>query len=148
LMNMSGTLEGNLHYGAVQYALGQPPVDISPLKIFANMLWGSAILLITLVMAFGLSIQNLWIRRAAPWQTGTLRRGIAVVLPSLTLAGFAHSLWFQVPRSFGINFAGASLFYPDLGALMLAQIVLAVAWTAARTALLLQRLKNQKIHAQ
>ena len=141
LMNVSGTHEGSLHHGAVRYALGLPPVDISPAALFVNLLWGSMVFAIILALAASLSIWRLLKTASKPWVRSRPLRWAILVAPSLLLVSFAFALWFYVPRSFGVNFAASSLFFPDLGALQLIQIAIAVIWAAARTILLLRRMQ-------
>lgn len=139
LMNTSGTLEGNLHYGAVRYALGLPPVDISPAELFEKLLWGSLIVTIFLIVGFIFSTYRLRKNAGKPWYRSKPLRWALMVIPSLCLAAFAFALWFYVPRSFGVNFAAASRFYPDLGLLQLIQIVIAIVWASTRIGFLARR---------
>ena len=139
LMNTSGTLEGNLHYGAVRYALGLPPVDIAPAPFFQKLLWGSLGFTVFLLAMSVLSILRLRKNVAKLWSPSKPLRWALIVIPSLCLIAFAFTLWFYVPRLFGVNFAASSLFYPDFGALQLAQILIALAWAGLRTVFLLRR---------
>lgn len=139
LMNTSGALEGSLHYGAARYALGLPPVDISPAELFEKLLWGSLIFTIILMLGLALSVHRLRKNASKPWIRSIPVRWALMIIPSLCLAAFAFALWFYVPRSFGVNFAAASLFYPDLGLLQLAQIVIAVVWASIRIGYLVRR---------
>ena len=74
-----------------------------------------------------------------PWLLSRALRWAFIILPTLLLVVFAGVLWFYVPRSFGVNFAASSLFYPDLGALQLVQIIIALVWASVRTVLLARR---------
>lgn len=139
LTNTSGILEGNLHYGAVRNALGLPLVDISPPQLFENLLWGSLIATIFLTLGLVFSTFRLRKNAAKPWYRSKPLRWILILIPSLCLAVFAFALWFYMPRSFGVNFAAASLFYPDLGLLQLVQIVIAIAWAITRIGFLARR---------
>jgi len=141
LMNMSGTHEGNLHYGTMRYILGLPPVDISPTALFVNLLWGSLLLTIFLALAASLSVWRLRRTVNKPWMRSEFLRWTLISLPSLSLVAFAFTLWFYVPRSFGVNFSASILFFPDLGALQLALIVIALVWASVRTIFLLRRMR-------
>ena len=139
LMNVSGTYEGSLHHGAVRYALGLPPVDISPAQLFVKLLWGSLIFAIVFALAAVFSIWRLRKMVDKPWVRSKALRLALIILPSLSLIAFAFALWFYVPRSFGVNFAASTLFFPDIGVLQLAQIGIALIWAGTRTILLIQR---------
>jgi CubicO group peptidase (beta-lactamase class C family) len=141
LMNMSGTLEGNLHYGSVRYALGLPGTDISPQPIFESMLWGSMALLIILIIAGFLSLMRLRKMMSKPWDSAIWVKGIILAIPSLCLISYAFALWYYVPRSFGVDFSAASLFYPDLGLLLILQIAVALIWAFLRSIFLIKRVR-------
>jgi len=142
LMNMSGTLDGNLHYGTMQYALGLSPADISPSKIFEYMLWGSIASLLFLAVACFFSISRLRKNVSNPWHSSVLVKWAVIAVPSLCLVTFAFTLLFYVPRSFGVDFSAASLFFPDLGVLLFAQAAIAAVWASARTILLIRRFNS------
>ena len=139
LKNMSGTLDGNLHLGAIRYALGLPSIDISPSDFFEKLLWGSLVVTVCLALACFFSLRRLMKNAGKPWWKSTPLRWGLIILPSTVLGIFAFALWFYVPLSFGVNFAAASLFNPDLGALLLSQVFIALTWASARTVLLIRR---------
>lgn len=139
LMNVSGTLEGNLSYGTMRYALGLPPTSIAPYELFVRLLWGSLGLMIILAIACGFSIRKLRRNASKPWVRSRPLRLALISLPSLALLGFAFAQWFYVPRSFGVNFSASSLFYPDLGVLSLGMAAIAIFWASVRTVLLIRR---------
>jgi len=139
LMNVSGTLEGNLSYGTMRYALGLSPTSIAPHELFVRLLWGSFGLMVLLAIACGFSIRRLRRNMAKPWVRSKPVRWTLIGLPSFALLGFAFALWFYVPRSFGVNFSASSLFYPDLGILSLGMITIALVWAIIRTLFLVRR---------
>ncbi len=139
LMNMSGTLDGNLHYGTVRYALGLPGTDISTSQIFVYLLWGSALTLVLLAAACTFSLRKFRRAESEPANRSSLVKWASILLPALCLIGYAFTLWFYVPRSFGVDFSAASLFFPDLGLLMALQIFVAVVWAVVRSILLVRR---------
>lgn len=139
LTNMSGTLQGNLPDGTMRYALGLPATSISPSGLFAGLLWGSLGLMVTLAIACVLSILRLRKNASKRWNRSKPVRWAIILVPTLSLIAFAFTMLFYVPRSFGVNFSAASLFNPDLGALLLALAAIAVVWAGARTMLLARR---------
>jgi len=139
LMNMSGTLDGNLHYGTVRYALGLPGTDISTSQIFVYLLWGSALILAALTASCIYSISKLRRAMAGSADRSPVVKWASILMPGLCLIGYAFTLWFYVPRSFGVDFSAASLFFPDLGLLLALQIFVAVIWAGMRGILLARR---------
>ncbi|MEE9330587.1 MAG: serine hydrolase domain-containing protein [Parvularculaceae bacterium] len=142
IKNMSGTLDGNLHLGAVRYALGMPSIDISPSDFFEKLLWGTLVLTVFLALACFFSLRRLIKNAYKPWWNSKPLRWGLIIFPSAVLVAFAFALWFYVPRTFGVNFASASLFNPDLGALLLAQVFIALTWASARTVFLVRRCRT------
>jgi len=139
LMNMSGTHEGSLHIGTVGYALGLPAVDISASPLFVYIFKISIIVTIALALMAIFSIRRLRQNADKAWVSSPLLRWALIIFPSFLLICFATGLWFFVPRSFNVNFSAASLFYPDLGILMLVQIIIALSWAITRVVLLIKR---------
>lgn len=139
LMNMSGTLEGNLPEATMRYALGLRSVSIAPSGLFRTILWGSLTLLVLMVIACVFSISRIRKNSSKPWRRSKLVKWTCISIPSLSLIAFAFTMVFYVPRSFGVDFAAASLFNPDLGVLLFALAAVAIFWAAARTVLLIWR---------
>ena len=139
LMNASGTLGGNLPDGTIRYALGLPPISIAPSGVFVMLLWGSLASMLGLMIACVFSIFRLHKNASKPWDRSKPAKWAFIILPSLGFIAFAFSMLFYVPRSFGVNFAAASLFNPDLGLLLFSMAAIATVWAGIRTERLIRR---------
>ena len=135
LTNMSGSLEGNLVGGTVNYALGLPAEAIAPAGVNRLRLWGTFGLTILLLLGSGLSIRSLITRRAPTFRRPVVTRMTWAIGPSLALIGLSYFLITIVPSFSGVNLTAVYMFYPDVAVLLLLSSLTAGLWSVLRIAL-------------
>tara|TARA_R110002124_G_scaffold230870_1_gene396082 strand:- start:359 stop:1822 length:1464 start_codon:yes stop_codon:yes gene_type:complete len=139
LTNMSGSLEGNLVGGTVNYALGLPAGPIAPAAVNQLRLWGTLALTLLLALGSALSMRNLLRTKAGTTRRSTFTRLAVAIVPSLALLGLGWFLVVTVPGFSGVTLTAVSMFYPDVGVLLALSAAIAALWAALRTGLLLTR---------
>ena len=139
LTNMSGSLEGNLLGGTVNYALGLPAEDIAPAGVNRLRLWGTLGLTLLLVLGSALSIRNLLRLHVGAERRLTVARMAVAIVPSLALLGLSYVLVVTVPGFSGVTLTAVYMFYPDVGVLLALSSAIAALWAVVRTGLLLIR---------
>lgn len=137
LTNMSGSLEGNLVGGTVNYALGLPAEAIAPAGVNRLRLWGSLGLTLLLALGSALSIRNLLRMKGQADRRLTVARMAVAVVPSLALLGLSYVLVVTVPGLSGVTLIAVYMFYPDVGVLLALSSAIAALWAVVRTGLLL-----------
>ena len=135
LTNMSGSLEGNLVGGTVNYALGLPAEAIAPAGVNRLRLWGTFGLTILLLLGSGLSIRSLITRRATAIRRPMAARIALVIAPSFALVGLSYFLAVTVPGFSGVTLTAVYMFYPDVGILLFLSSLIALLWAVLRIAL-------------
>lgn len=139
LTNMSGSLEGNLVGGTVNYALGLPAEAIAPAGVNRLRLWGTLGLTLLLALGSALSIRNLLRLNVGAERRFTVARLAVAVIPSLALLGLSYALVVTVPGFSGVTLTAVYMFYPDVGVLLALSSATAALWAIVRTGLLLIR---------
>lgn len=139
LTNMSGSLEGNLVGGTVNYALGLPAAPVAPAAVNQLRLWGTLALTLLLALGSALSIRTLLKTKAGTTRRSTVARLAVAIVPSLALLGLGWFLVVTVPGFSGVTLTAVSMFYPDVGILLALSAAIAALWAVVRTGLLLTR---------
>ena len=139
LTNQSGSFEGNLPWGSLEYALGLKLNGIKPPKPERDRF--KMIVSSTLILALGciLSVYRLYKTRSKPRHRRSIVRWSELLFPTLILGGIAFILYHIVPRLSHVTFPAVGLFYPDLGFLLTIQIATCLVWMVTRFWLLISR---------
>lgn len=137
LTNVSGSMEGALAGGAVDYAMGFSVRDIAPSKTIRLLFWSAVIIMVSLIVACAFSIYRLFRRRVV--RAGSaVKKWVGIVVPLLVLVVLAYVLAFVLPQANGANLMSARFFYPDIGLCLLVSSVTALFWAVTRTVLIVR----------
>ena len=129
----------SLHYGVVDLILDRPvqSSEISPLARGIRLaVMALPVLILIWVAAFVFKLRR---QGFEPISFGWTDIGIRLLAPSVMLGGIAYALYFAVPASNQVNFAGVALFNPDIGLALALGTAVSLLWAILRPILRLSR---------